>query len=216
MGLPVLIYGKSGSGKSRSLKFFKEDEIVLLNTEMKELPFRKRFKKTGSSDDVNKIIATINQNPEKVFVIDDAGYIMTHLFMSNHRNKKGNASFEMYDDIADTMYYLIKRIKTEVKESDKIVYIILHEDTDEFGITRLKTIGRQLDRKVCLEGMVTICLRCMSENRNYFFRTATDGSDITKAPEEMFCTPEIENNLKLVDDTIRKFYGWKKGETRND
>lgn len=33
MGLPVLIYGKSGSGKSRSLKFFDEDEIVLLNTE---------------------------------------------------------------------------------------------------------------------------------------------------------------------------------------
>ena len=31
MGLPVLIYGKSGSGKSRSLKFFDEDEIVLLN-----------------------------------------------------------------------------------------------------------------------------------------------------------------------------------------
>ncbi len=216
MGLPVLIYGKSGSGKSRSLKFFKEDEIVLLNTEMKELPFRKRFKKTGSSDDVNKIITTINQNPEKAFVIDDAGYIMTHLFMSNHRNKKGNASFEMYNDIADTMYYLIKRIKTEVKESDKIVYIILHEDTDEFGITHLKTIGKQLDRKVCLEGMVTICLRCMSENRNHFFRTATDGSDITKAPEEMFCTPEIENNLKLVDDTIREFYGWKKGETRND
>ena len=46
MGLPVLIYGKSGSGKSRSLKFFDEDEIVLLNTERKELPFKKRFKKT--------------------------------------------------------------------------------------------------------------------------------------------------------------------------
>ena len=44
MGLPVLIYGKSGSGKSRSLKFFDEDEIVLLNTERKELPFKKRFK----------------------------------------------------------------------------------------------------------------------------------------------------------------------------
>ena len=216
MGLPVLIYGKSGSGKSRSLKFFREDEVVLFNTEMKELPFRKRFKKTGSSDDVNKIITTINRNPEKVIVIDDAGYIMTHLFMGNHRNKRGNMSFEMYDDIADTMYYLVKRVKTEVKEPDKIVYIIFHEDIDESGIVWLKTIGKQLDRKVCLEGMVTICLRCMSENRNHFFRTVTDGSDITKTPEEMFRTPEIENNLKLVDDTIREFYGWKKGETRND
>lgn len=119
MGLPVLIYGKSGSGKSRSLKFFDEDEIVLLNTEKKELPFRKRFKKTGSSDDIGRIITTINQNPEKVFVIDDAGYIMTHLFMANHRNKKGNASFEMYDDIADTMYGLVKMVKTEVKDPEK-------------------------------------------------------------------------------------------------
>lgn len=212
MGLPVLIYGKSGSGKSRSLKFFAEDEIVLLNTEKKELPFRKRFKKVGSSDDINRIIATINQNPEKVYVIDDAGYIMTHLFMANHRNKKGNASFEMYDDIADAIYNLVYRVKTDVKDPDKIVYIIFHEDTDDFGATRLRTIGKQLDRKVCLEGMVTICIRCMSENGNHFFRTTTDGSDITKTPEEMFDSPEIENNLKLVDDTIRDFYGWEKFE----
>nr|DAL48231.1 MAG TPA_asm: recA bacterial DNA recombination protein [Caudoviricetes sp.] len=33
MGLPVLIYGKSGSGKSRSLKFFDENEVVLFNTD---------------------------------------------------------------------------------------------------------------------------------------------------------------------------------------
>lgn len=210
MGLPVLIYGKSGSGKSRSLKFFKEDEIILLNTEQKELPFRRRFKKTGSSDDIGKIIATINQNPEKVVVIDDAGYIMTHLFMANHRNKKGNASFEMYDDIADAMYELVRKIKTEVKDPQKIVYIMLHEDTDDYGATKLRTIGKQLDRKVCLEGMVTICIRCMSENGRHFFRTVTDGSDITKTPEEMFSGPEIENNLKLVDDTIREFYGWEK------
>lgn len=220
MGLPVLIYGKSGSGKSRSLKFFDEDEIVLLNTEKKELPFRKRFKKTGSSDDIGKIITTINQNPEKVFVIDDAGYIMTHLFMANHRNKKRNASFEMYDDIADAMYGLVKMVKTEVKDPEKIVYIIFHEDTDDFGVSRLRTIGKQLDRKVCLEGMVTICIRCMSENGKHFFRTVTDGSDITKTPEEMFDEPEIENNLKLVDDTIRNFYGWKKyksmEEKKND
>lgn len=216
MGLPVLIYGKSGSGKSRSLKFFAEDEIVLLNTEQKELPFRKRFKKTGSSDNIGKIIATINRNPEKAFVVDDAGYIMTHMFMSNHRNKKGNASFEMYDDIADAMYSLVKRVKTEVADADKIVYLIFHEDVDDFGIARLRTIGRQLDRKVCLEGMVTICIRCMSENGNHFFRTVTDGSDITKTPEDMFDSPEIENNLKLIDDAIRSFYGWEKYKKTED
>ena len=59
MGLPVLIYGKSGSGKSRSLKFFDEKEIVFLNTERKELPFRKRFKKTGASDNIDQIITCL-------------------------------------------------------------------------------------------------------------------------------------------------------------
>ena len=93
---------------------------------------------------------------------------------------------------------------------------MFHEDTDDFGISRLRTIGKQLDRKVCLEGMVPICIRCMSENGNHFFRTVTDGSDITKTPEEMFPEPEIENNLKLVDDTIRDFYGWEKHKTKED
>lgn len=74
----------------------------------------------------------------------------------------------MYDDIADAMYGLVKRIKAEVSDPEKIVYIILHEDTDDFGVSRLRTIGKQLDRKVCLEGMVTICIRCASENGNHF------------------------------------------------
>ena len=35
MAIPVIIYGKSGSGKSREMKFFKEDEILLVNLEGK-------------------------------------------------------------------------------------------------------------------------------------------------------------------------------------
>ncbi len=53
----------------------------------------------------------------------------------------------MYDDIADAMYGLVKRIKTDVTVPDKIVYIMFHEDTDDFGISRLRTIGKQLDRE---------------------------------------------------------------------
>ena len=44
MGEPILCYGKSGSGKSRSLKNFGEDEILFINTISKRLPFPKKFK----------------------------------------------------------------------------------------------------------------------------------------------------------------------------
>lgn len=206
MGIPVLIYGKSGSGKSRSLKNFKEDEILFVNVEGKLLPFRKKFVYEMKSDNVFSIIQQIHRMPCKAAVIDDAGYLMTHHFMANHKAKKGNASFEMYDTIADTMYTLVKKIKDDV-DPDKIVYIMMHEDTDDFGATKLRTIGKLIDNKVCLEGMVTICIRCMSDGGRHFFRVQTNGSDITKTPEDMFDTPEIENDLKLVDSTIRKYYG---------
>jgi len=207
MGFPVLIYGKSGSGKSRSLKFFAEDEILFINIEGKELPFRNNFKYRCKTDKLDTIIAQLQKMPCKTAVIDDAGYLMTHHFMNNHRNKKGNASFDMYDDIADTMYFLVKRIKDEVPQ-DVIVYIMLHEDTNDQGDTKLRTIGKLIDNKVCLEGMVTVCIRCMSEEGKHIFRTVTDGYDITKTPEDMFQEAEIDNNLKLVDDTIREFYQW--------
>ena len=207
MGLPVLIYGKSGAGKSRSLKFFGPEEIVLFNIEGKALPFRGTFKYICRTDSVDTIMTQLTKMPCKTAVIDEAGDLMTHNFMNNHRNKKGNASFDMYDDIADTMYFLVQRIKKDLPD-DVIVYIIFHEDTSDMGDTKIKTIGKLIDDKVCLEGMVTICLRCMSDEGKHFFRTATDGYDITKTPEEMFGETEIDNNLKLVDDTIREFYGW--------
>lgn len=206
MGVPVIIYGKSGSGKSRSLKNFGEDEILLVNVEGKQLPFRKRFKYELKSDNIGTILTQINKMPCKVAVIDDAGYLMTHHFMANHKAKKGNASFEMYDTIADTMYQLVKCIKDDIAE-DKIVYIMMHEDTDDFGATKLRTIGKLIDSKVCLEGMVTICIRCMSDNGRHFFRTQTSGNDISKTPEDMFSAVEIENDLKAVDTAIRDYYG---------
>ena len=207
MGMPILIYGKSGSGKSRSLKFFGENEILLINIEGKQLPFKNSFKYICRTDSLDTIITQCQKMPCKVAVIDDAGYLMTHHFMDNHRNKKGNASFDMYDDIADTMYFLVQRIKKEVP-ADVRVYIMLHEDTNDAGDTKIRTIGKLIDNKVCLEGMVTVCIRCMSDNGKHFFRTQTDGFDITKTPEDMFSEIEIDNNLKMVDETICNFYGW--------
>jgi hypothetical protein len=211
MGLPVIIYGKSGSGKSRSLKFFAPDEILYINVESKALPFRQQFKFVAKTDNVTQIqgqLAKMSDAKVRTAVIDDAGYIMTHLFMRNHRFMKGGAQFDMYNEIADSMYNLVKFVKEELPD-DNIVYIVMHEDTSDMGMTVLKTLGKLLDQKVCLEGMVTIVIRCMSKDGEHFFRTVTDGNDITKAPEELFEDEQIDNNLKFVDDKIREFYGIK-------
>lgn len=208
MGIPVLVYGKSGSGKSRSLKNFGEEEILLINVESKNLPFRKKFKYVLCNDNlcvIKQKLKTMGNADIKTAVIDDAGYLMTHYFMAHHREKTGSAQFDMYNEIADDFFKLIKFVKEETP-NDAIVYIVMHEDTSDYGDTKLKTLGRLLDTKVCIEGMVTICIRCMTDNERHFFRTKTDGSDITKTPEEMFEADEIDNDLKAVDSAIRAYY----------
>lgn len=185
MGVPVVIYGKSGSGKSRSLKNFGQDEIIYVNVEGKRLPFRHGFTKSMVTDDPQKIACVMARTKTtgcKVVVLDDIGLMMTHMFMARHRNKKGNESFEMYDDIADAFYGLFTYAQKDLPD-DVIVYFLLHEDTDDSGSTKIKTIGRLLDGKCQIAERITIALRCMSDNGQHFFRTVTDGSDITKSPE---------------------------------
>ena len=78
MGIPVLIIGKSGSGKSTSLRNFDEKELALINVINKPLPFRKKFESTLCTDDYNTIAKGILQTQKKAIVIDDAGYLITN------------------------------------------------------------------------------------------------------------------------------------------
>ena len=206
MGECVFVYGKSGSGKSRSLINFSEDEIFLVNTIGKRLPFRSKFKYEIKTDDFSKIANGLRKMPTKTAVIDDSGYLMTNAFMRGHSApKSGSSTFDLYNDIADSFWSLITVIKNELPD-DVIVYMIMHEDTTDYGETKLRTIGKLLSEKVCIEGMSTVVLRCVVRDGKHLFLTQSDGSDISKSPEGMF-ELEIENDLKFVDDSIRSYWG---------
>lgn len=201
MGECILCYGKSGSGKSRSLLNFKEDEIFLVNTIGKRMPFSKQFKYELKSDNIQLIREKLKAMPCKVAVIDDAGYLMTNTFMRSHG--KGD-QFQLYNTIGDTMWGLFRFIKTDLPD-DVLVYVMMHEESDDFGNTKLRTIGKLLDQKVCLEGMVTICLHCIAKGKEHVFVTNSNGLGIEKSPENLF-EIEIPNDLKFVDNEIRKFW----------
>ena len=118
---------------------------------------------------------------------------------------KGNAVFSLYNQLADDFYRLIRSI-TDEAPPDRIVYVIMHEDTNEFGDIKPKTIGKLLDEKVCLEGMFTIVLRAVKGERYMFVTQSRDGA-VSKSPDDMFPEIEIDNDLLYVDDTIREYYG---------
>ena len=146
--------------------------------------------------------------PAKSVVIDDAGYLITNFFMRNHSTKgKGNDVFSLYNQMADDFWNMIQNVVIGELPADKIVYIIMHEDTDDYGNVKAKTIGKLLDDKICLEGLCTVVLRCVNNLTEHKFITQSDGTAISKSPEGMFEDVEIPNDLLYVDGRIREYYG---------
>lgn len=213
MGVSVLVYGKSGSGKSRSLKAFGPDEVFLINPIGKQLPFPGRFRYTVKTDQYPTIKNGLKKMQEKGIrcaVIDDAGYLLTNQFMRGHALPKAGAStFDLYNDIGDNFWDLLTFVQNDLPD-DVIVYILMHEVTNDYGDTKLRTIGKLLDEKVCIEGMVTVAIRCLTEGDRHYFRTQSDGSDISKSPEGMLPL-EMDNDLKAVDTAIRAYWGMEEG-----
>lgn len=197
--VPVLIIGKSGSGKSASLRNFKKEEIAIANVLGKPLPFKTDLD-APKVDDYNIILKAIQNTDKKVIVIDDANYLITNEFMKNSSIK----GYDKYNDMANNFWNLVNGIKNI--DGGKTVYLIMHEDTDEFGNIKPKTIGKLLDDKCNIQGLFTICIRSMYENNNYIFRLKTNGQDCVKTPIGMFEEDEIENDLKLVDTKVREYY----------
>ena len=213
MGEPVLVYGKSGSGKSRSLKNFAEDEILFVNTISKRLPFAKRFKYELKSRNYEVIKNQLAKMPCKIAVIDDAGYLMTNTFMAGHSTpKKGGSTFDLFNTIGDEFWDLVLFVKS--LPEDVFVYFMMHEISNDYGEVKVRTIGKLLDEKVCIEGMFTICLHCMTDGTRHYFKTQGGTNDIAKSPEEMFDF-EIENDLKFVDEKARSFWGLNDAENED-
>lgn len=195
--------GKSGSGKSTSLRNCQD--FAVFNVLGKPLPFKNR-PKTMTTDDYNVILKGLSKCKAQSVVIDDAGYLMTNMFMRSHSARcKGNETFNFYNDIADNYWSLIEYIKK--LPENKIVYIMMHTDTDDFGNIKPKSIGKLLDEKVCIKGLFTIVLHSKYDDGKYVFSTKTNGADVAKTPLEMFDSAEIDNDLKMVDNTIREYYG---------
>lgn len=201
MAIPVMIIGESGSGKSRSLKNFKKGEISVFNVSKKMFPFRAEFA-SCDTDDYKMICEGLKKSQSPSFAIDDASYLITNEFM-RHATEKG---FEKFTNMASNFWNLI-RFVTDYLPKDKIVYFLGHVETDINGKETFKTIGKLLSEKVTLEGLFTIVLKTCVKDGVYSFVTQTNGMDTVKSPEGMFPELMIENDLKKVDEAIRKFYG---------
>lgn len=202
MGLPILVLGESGSGKSSSLRNFEPGEIGILNVASKPLPFRKALPKIDKAS-YPIITRTLQKNTLKAYAVDDAQYLMT--FSAFSRAKE--TGYGKFTDIALEYYNLIQTIINDTTP-DTLVYLLQHIDTTDDGRIKAKTVGKMLDNQLTVEGMFAIVLLARTDGQRHWFDTQSDGYTTVKTPMEMFAEQEIDNDLKMVDTTIRDYYGF--------
>lgn len=208
MGIPILILGESGTGKTASLRNFESEEIALVNVTGKPLPFRKHFENVSGTTDFDEIADFMRTTKKKVIVIDDCQYIMSFQYM---RRIKENG-WDKFNEIQSDFFNLIDL--TFSLPSDVIVYFLSHIETRDDGRQKIKTIGKMLDEKITIEGMFTTVLKTYVSDGKYYFVTQNSGTDTVKSPMGMFGTFAIDNDLKYVDDKIRNYY--QIGECKTD
>lgn len=223
MGQLVFLVGKSGMGKSTSLRNLNPEETVIINTDQKALPFKqfnikysedkRNYKKTSDVIEVLKTLMKVNDNPKvKTVIIDTWSRIMTDAIMSQaFRNEKG---FDKWSKMAANQYDLINYINDSMRD-DIIVYLMahpeVHYDDAGFASERIGVQGKMLERFVP-ESFSTIVLyaeiiRQPGQPNKHIFRTVSSGNDTCKTPLEMFEESTVENDLVEVNKTIREYYG---------
>jgi len=209
MGIPVLILGESGSGKSASLRNFNEDEVGIFNVAGKPLPFKKQLKKVNNSTYID-IIKGLKLGKVKTYVIDDSQYLMAFEIF----DKAKELGYNKFTDVALNFRNLVDFIIKGIPD-DYIVYFLHHTETTEAGKIKAKTSGKMLDNQLTLEGLFSVVLLCKTDGKEHYFETQSDGFTTCKSPMEMF-ELKIDNDLKLVDTTIREYYELNKIENINE
>lgn len=199
MGIPVLILGESGSGKSTSMRNFDPSELTVFNVANKLLPFRKKLNVINNAG-YGTIGKELQKQEKKIYVIDDSQYLLAfELF--NRVKEKG---YDKFTDIAVRFEKMLNYIIKGTPE-DCIVYLLHHCETTDTGKIKAKTVGKMLDNQLTVEGLFSIVLYAFVEDDKHLFRTTNDGFCPAKAPMGMF-KPIIDNDLKFVDTTIREYY----------
>lgn len=214
MSIPVLIMGRSGSGKTYSIKNFAPNEVGVISVEKGRLPFKSDIKVVkipkdfGGKDTMKQLhqkryewLENIIETAKvKSIVIDDSQYLLVNEMFDRSNEPGYNKFTDMAVNFRDLIHYI-----NETPQDDKIVYFLHHSELDADGREKVKTTGKMLDEKLVLEGCFDVVLYCKDQK----FYTQSNGQSTAKSPEGMFDAVEIPNDLKAVDNAIRDYWGLK-------
>ncbi len=195
----IFVLGHPGTGKSSSLRNLKKEEVGYISVTGKELPFKTDLKPVvaRTAPEVRKMILA---SKKPIVVIDDINYIFTFQVFGRSKEKD---QFQVFRDIGNDFYQLITAIIQ--KPGDQNIYMFGHIELNDERLVQLKTAGNTIRNNIAPEGLTNIVLEAINDMGDFVFRVRSDGTGV-KSPIDMFGDKTIENDLKLVNDKINKYY----------
>lgn len=204
MGVPVLIMGESGTGKSYSLRDMPADKTAVINVLNKPFPFKSQLRSYHSRD-FDKVISAVRRAETRAMVIDDFGYLITNLYMRySYGPEKMHDQYDLYKLLGNKVWTLITTVQKELPD-EEIVYFVMHTDSDALGHTVPATVGRMLNEKINLVGMFSTLFLSVYEGGEYRF--VTNNRPPAKSAPGMF-EDSIPNNLFEADKAMREYWGF--------
>lgn len=220
-----IILGKSGTGKSSSIRGLNPDETMILNVLGKKLPFRKSgslynsekknlFRVDTYLQAIDLLKACDTSAPHiKNIVLDDSIYIMRKEYFQRAKE----SGYGKYTELAQHFQQIIS-VCEQMREDINVFFILHSEDIVSDNITtgyKVATIGKLLDTQYNPVEVVPMVLYSSIRyddkgNAAYGFYTHRFMDGVVeipaKSPDEMFTENFIPNDLGIVVKAMNEYY----------
>ena len=222
----IMLLGKSGTGKSTSIKGLDSKETVVINVLGKRLPFKgsnalynkenKNLFQRESYTDIISLVQNISDKATYVknIILEDLIYVMRKEYFSRARE----VGYGKYTELAQHFQQIISTC--EKLREDLNVFMILHsEDVQSDKTTtgyKVSTVGNLVDN--CYNPLEVVPMVLYSSvkyddkgNTQYGFYTHRCKEGVVeipaKTPDEMFDEDFIPNDLGYVVKKMNEYYG---------
>ena len=220
-----MLLGKSGTGKSTSIKTLNPDETIIVNVLGKKLPFKgsgslynnekkNLFRVEDYQSMINLLQACNSQPHVKNIILDDCIYIMRKEYFKRAKE----TGYGKFTELAQHFQQIISTC--EQMRDDINVFMVLHSEDVQSEKTivgfKVSTVGNMLDQQYNPIEVVPMVLYSAikfddkgSPKYGFYTHATMEGTVQipAKTPDEMFTEDFIPNDLGMVVKAMNEYYG---------
>ena len=221
----VMLLGKTGTGKTTSIRTLNPEETIIINVLGKKLPFKgsdglynsekkNLFRVEDYQQMINLLQACDKQPHIKNIILDDCIYIMRKEYFKRAKE----TGYGKYTELAQHFQQIISTC--EQIRGDINVFMILHsEDVQSDKTTvgyKVSTIGQLIDNQYNPMEVVPMVLYSAIKfdekgkpTYGFYTHASMEGTIQipAKTPNEMFTEDFIPNDLGAVVKAMNEYYG---------